>query len=77
VAIFAYGDSAKHIAAGVADMVLCQNFDEALSGAYDASTPGDVILFSPAGATQEKGASYEDRARRFAEFARSKGNAHG
>jgi UDP-N-acetylmuramoylalanine--D-glutamate ligase len=77
VTIFAYGDSAKHIAAGVPGMVLCQNFDEALAGAYGASAPGDVILFSPAGATQEKGASYEDRARRFAEFARSKGNADG
>jgi UDP-N-acetylmuramoylalanine-D-glutamate ligase len=46
--------------------------DEALTAAFNASAPGDLILFSPAGATSERGATYEDRARRFAEFAQTK-----
>ena len=72
VTIFAFNDSAKRVGAEVKRATIVANMEEALAAAYAASAPGDVILFSPAGATQEAGLSYQDRARRFAEFARSK-----
>jgi UDP-N-acetylmuramoylalanine--D-glutamate ligase len=71
VAVFAYGDSAKRVAPLLTRATVCANFEETLVAAFAASAPGDVILFSPAGATAEPGATYETRAQRFAEFARS------
>lgn len=76
VAVFAYGDSAARVAPQLIRAQVFSNFEETLAAAYDASAPGDVILFSPAGATAEAGQTYETRAKRFAEFAHHAGEAH-
>lgn len=76
VAVFAYGDSAARVAPLLTRAQVFANFEETLVAAFDASAPGDVILFSPAGATAEAGQTYETRAKRFAEFARHAGHAH-
>jgi UDP-N-acetylmuramoyl-L-alanine---L-glutamate ligase len=71
VTVYAYGESARRFAPLLKRIAHCTSMDEALTAAFDASAPGDLILFSPAGATSERGATYEDRARRFAEFAKA------
>jgi UDP-N-acetylmuramoylalanine-D-glutamate ligase len=42
-----------------------RDFEATIAGAFAASAPGDVILFSPAAATFEPGWSYEHRSRVF------------
>jgi UDP-N-acetylmuramoylalanine--D-glutamate ligase len=75
VSVYAYGDSIPRFASQLKRAALVASLDEALNSAFSDSKPGEVILFSPAGATSEPGATYQDRARRFAEFARAQENA--
>lgn len=72
VSVYAYGDSIPRFAAQLRRAAIVSSLDEALNAAFADSRAGDVILFSPAGATSEPGANYQDRARRFAEFARAR-----
>ncbi len=71
VYVYAYGDSTARFAASLKRATVCQSLDEALAAAFADSKPGEVMLFSPAGATSEPGFTYQDRARRFADFARA------
>jgi UDP-N-acetylmuramoylalanine--D-glutamate ligase len=72
VSVYAYGDSIPRFASQLKRATVVNSLDEALAAAFADSKPGEVILFSPAGATSEPGATYQDRARRFAEFARAR-----
>ncbi len=75
VSVYAYGDSIPRFASQLKRAAIVTSLDEALNSAFSDSKPGEVILFSPAGATSEPNATYQDRARRFAEFARAQESA--
>ncbi|USS87253.1 UDP-N-acetylmuramoyl-L-alanine--D-glutamate ligase [Fructilactobacillus hinvesii] len=52
-------------AAGVPTIKVVNNLDQAVPEAYQLSQPGDVILLSPANASWDQFASYEERGDRF------------
>ena len=52
--------------AGLADCVEAESMAEAVRAADDRGRPGDVVLLSPACASFDMFADYEDRGRRFA-----------
>ncbi|USS90892.1 UDP-N-acetylmuramoyl-L-alanine--D-glutamate ligase [Fructilactobacillus carniphilus] len=65
-----YGETAELLkqagtTAGVSDIKVVNNLDEAVPAAYDLSQPGDVVLLSPANASWDQFASYEERGDRF------------
>lgn len=47
------------------DRVLCETMDEAVAAAWQKSSPGDVILLSPACASFDQYENYEQRGRHF------------
>jgi UDP-N-acetylmuramoylalanine--D-glutamate ligase len=70
VHIYGYSEAGRIVRSlGSERLRLAETFEDALSQAFGESAPGDVILFSPAGATPEKGQSYRTRSSTFRAFA--------
>jgi UDP-N-acetylmuramoylalanine--D-glutamate ligase len=53
--------------AGVDTIIYAENMDEAVSYAYDQTSPGDVVLLSPACASWDQYKTFEERGKRFVE----------
>jgi len=68
--VYAYGDTTGRLK-GLLNrpIVVRGTFLDALDQAYQESSPSDVLLFSPAGATPETGENYQTRAAKFRDFA--------
>ena len=70
-AVISYGAAGPRIAFEVEGSDLVEgDFRGVLEAARGAAQPGDVILLSPACSSFDMFESYEDRGRRFSEFAR-------
>jgi UDP-N-acetylmuramoylalanine--D-glutamate ligase len=70
-AVITYGAAGPRIASEVEGSDLVQgDFRGVLDAARGAAQSGDVILLSPACSSFDMFESYEDRGRRFSEFAR-------
>ncbi|WP_413627070.1 UDP-N-acetylmuramoyl-L-alanine--D-glutamate ligase [Fructilactobacillus vespulae] len=68
--IVLYGQTQKlleksAIAAGIKNIKLVDNLDEAVPVAYEMSKPGDIVLLSPANASWDQFASFEERGDQF------------
>lgn len=68
--IVLFGETAQLLknsaqAAGVPKIKVVNNFDEAVSVAYEISKPGEIILLSPANASWDQFPSFEARGDRF------------
>lgn len=79
-AVIAYGEACDRIAADLAPALAGQvplralpgaPFDEVIAVARAHARPGDAVLLSPACASYDMFANYEERGRRFAELARA------
>ncbi len=69
-AVVAYGQTAEQILetarrAGVDHRIRVETVEEAVPTAYAFAAPGDVVLLSPACASWDQFASYEERGRMF------------
>ncbi|USS85526.1 UDP-N-acetylmuramoyl-L-alanine--D-glutamate ligase [Fructilactobacillus myrtifloralis] len=69
-ALVVFGETADLLkqagqAAGVSEIQVVANLDEAVPAAYQLSRPGDVILLSPANASWDQFTNYEERGDRF------------
>ena len=77
--VIAYGEAAPVIAedlAGIVDVeIVSGTFDAAVARASSHTYPGDALLLSPACASFDMFANYEERGRRFADLARRESEA--
>jgi UDP-N-acetylmuramoyl-L-alanine---L-glutamate ligase len=71
--VYLYADAADRLDAQLQRKATrAPTFQSLLEAAYADSAPGDVMLFSPAGATPELGGNFQTRADWFHRFAQSK-----
>lgn len=73
VSVYSYGETCERLNASLdRPSVVAGSFIDALDQAYRDSSPADIILFSPAGATPEPGENYRTRSAKFRAFAQAK-----
>ena len=69
-----FGEARDRIASAIGDAVanvlVCESFEDALATAARAARPGDTVLLSPACSSFDMFENYEERGTRFAELAK-------
>lgn len=75
--VYTIGRTGREIAEGVrsagGSVIECETLEKAVESAWGRLTDGDVLLLSPACASWDQFANYQERGRRFTELVRARG----
>lgn len=66
--VFAIGEIALELKEKLENVTVCNDLEEAVKEAYNASKKGDTILLSPGAASFDQFQNYEERGKKFKEY---------